>query len=191
MAVTETVRRSKTTAPHFLRISGGRHKCQEELFEPVVPGARVRLATDPGAARTMNRSEMLERRHPEKAASKGNSRLNSTSGQRSARSCQRSSCPCAWSPNWCCGGCCRQQSASGADRLFLRERRVMPGNGRTTMHSRHAREIHCNQCPGNSRRSSGRRNVSRRSSRSPHRLEESPVKGGSLPSGRAPQWSSM
>ena len=66
LAVTETVRRLKTAPPHSLRISGGRHSCQEERFEPVVPGARVRLATDPGAARTMNRSEMLGRRHSEK-----------------------------------------------------------------------------------------------------------------------------
>jgi len=65
LAVTETVRRLKTTAPHFLRISVGRLTCQEELFEPVGPCTRVRAATDPSAARTMNRSEMLGRRHSE------------------------------------------------------------------------------------------------------------------------------
>ena len=46
----------RTTAPHSLRLSGGRQKCQEE------PDARVRLVADCGAARTMNRAEMLERR---------------------------------------------------------------------------------------------------------------------------------
>ena len=66
LAATETVRDIKTISSRHQRVSGGRQECQEELFEPMVPGARLRLATHPGPARTTNRGEMFERRHSEK-----------------------------------------------------------------------------------------------------------------------------
>jgi hypothetical protein len=59
LAATETVRDIRSISSHPQNVSGGRQECQEELFEPVVPGARVHLATRPGAARTTNRGEML------------------------------------------------------------------------------------------------------------------------------------
>jgi hypothetical protein len=66
LAVTETVRRSK-----LLRLTGreypaGDTHVKRNYSSPWYQAARVRFATDPGAARTMNRSEMLGRRHSEK-----------------------------------------------------------------------------------------------------------------------------
>ena len=51
LAVTETVRRSDSSISLRKRISGGRLECQQDL-ESAVPGASVRLESDPGAART-------------------------------------------------------------------------------------------------------------------------------------------
>jgi hypothetical protein len=66
LAATETVRYIRSISSHPYSISGGRQESQEELFEPVVPGARARLATHPGPARTTNRGGMFDRRHSEK-----------------------------------------------------------------------------------------------------------------------------